>query len=135
MRVLLQSPPTRVPHIYLDTFVNLFVLYLFTYLILSLQAFEYVTKVKDFTAYVLVIEHVSHQEDVCGAEHFAANVGVAVQEVGLQHLDSLQALLTHLSIDVKSKPTVRVNVICNNATSTTPIKKLLNTQCIACIAQ
>ena len=56
-------------------------MYLFVYLILSLQAFECVTKVKDCTAYVLVIEHVSHQEDVRGTEHFTANVSVAVQEV------------------------------------------------------
>ena len=102
-------------------------MYLFVYLIFSLQAFECVTKVKDLTAYVLVIEHVSHQENVRGAEHFATNVSVAAQEISLQHLHSLQALLAHLSIDVKSKPTVGINVIGNNMTRTTPIKLLFNT--------
>lgn len=92
-----------------------------TCLILSLQAFECVAKVKDFTANVLVIKHVSNQDDVSGAEHFTAKFTVAVQEVGLQHLHSLQALLAHLGVDVKSKPAVWINVICNNATCTTPL--------------
>ena len=91
------------------------------HLILHLQPFECSTQVKHLASYVLIIKHVSNQEDISGVEHFVPNVGVAIEEVGLQHFQPLQALLAQLGIDVKSKPAVWINVICNDTVCPTPM--------------
>ena len=118
--VLLQSPPPRIAHIHLERCLSICFKHNI-HLILHLQPFECSTQVKHLASYVLIIKHVSNQEDISGVEHFVPNVGVAIEEVGLQHFQPLQALLAQLGIDVKSKPAVWINVICNDTVCPTPM--------------